>query len=337
MADEKDPDELRRDREKQAREANATRNNDRLERLNSIANQADEIKVREGTEDIPEDAWAEQPSSRQPAEGASEEAPERVVADAEVSDRAADEAREAGAQDVKEINGVLHYLLVVNGREKWLTLQQIRDTASKVSAADEYLHDAKEAARKSVAAPLSVKDEGPGPSGARARDLLNRALMGEQEAVDELALLIDAKPSRVTPDVLQAVDERVDGRLTFRTAVEWFDSEYKEELKDPELKVRIVRRDREIATLYPEMDFKERLKEVGDEARAIRISKGASLPVTQDRNREKELRKASVRSLPSAAGRQVEEAEEEDGETYQTAIEKIAKSRGQGRPVVHQR
>lgn len=331
MAEELTEDQIRQQRERDAREANQKRNNERLERMNQIANQSDDLKEKDGLEDIADEAWDERTSSSEPEDD------ERVIADAEAVDKTSDEARDAGASDIKVINGETHYLLVVNGQERWLTLKQLRETSSKISAADEYLHQAKEAARKVAAAPLSEKDEGPGPKGDRARDLLNRALMGEQEAVDELALLIDARPSRVTPDVLQAVDERVDGRLTFRSAVEWFDSAYKDELADPELKTRIVRRDKEMAQLYPEMDFKQRLTEVGDEARAIRISRGRTTPPKLDTTHDKERRKASVRALPTAAGRTAEESDEEDGETYESAISQIAKSRGQGRPVVHKR
>lgn len=336
MADEElSEDQKRQEREKAAREANAARNNERLARLEQIANQSDELKTKDGMEDIPDEAWQE-PGARKEAP-VEEEAPEKVIADAEAVDRAADEAREAGAKDVKEVDGTTYYLVIVNGTERWLTLKQLRETSSKVSAADQYLHDAKEAAKRVAAAPSST-DEESSPKKGRARELLSRALMGEQEAVDELAQLIDAEPSRVTPDVLQAVDERVDGRLTFRDAVKWFDQEYKTELDDPELKARIVRRDSEIAKLYPEMDFKQRLKEVGEEARAIRIAKGRSTPVPLERLREKEQRKASVRALPSAAGRvSEEESEADDGETYESAIAGIAKARGQGRPVVHKR
>jgi hypothetical protein len=335
--EEKSPDELRQEREKAAREANAARNNERLERLNQIANQSDELKVKDGLEDIPDEAWNEQAGSKQPSEGSPDEPePREVLAQAEAEDKAADEARDAGASDVKVVNGETYYLLVVNGSEQWKTLKELRETSSKVSAADQYLHDAKEAAKRITEASPST-DEGSSPKKGRARELLSRALMGEQEAVDELAQLIDAEPSRVTPDVLQAVDERVDGRLTFRSAVEWFDSEYKEELKDPQLKARIVRRDKEMATLYPDMDFKQRLKEVGDEARAMRRAASPAAPVSQDRLREKEQRKASVRAIPAAAGRTQDDEDEDDGETYESAIAGIAKARGQSRPVVHKR
>jgi len=327
-------DQERQEREKAAREANAARNNERLERLEQIANQADELKSKDGLEDIPDSAWEE--PGRQPKKEAAEEKPEEVIAAAEAADRSADEAREAGASDVKVVNDVTYYQLIVNGQEKWLTLAQLRETSSKVSAADDYLRDAKDAAKRVATASPST-DEGSSPKKGRVRELLSRVAMGEQEAIDELATLIEAEPSRVTPDVLQAVDERVDGRLTFRTAVEWFDQEYKAELADPDLKKRIVRRDKEMATLYPEMDFRQRLKEVGEEARAMRIAKGGGKPISDDRLREKEQRKASVRAIPAAGARQVEESEEEDGETYESAIAGIAKARGQSRPVVHKR
>ena len=333
--EDKTPDELRAEREKQAREANQARINERLERLNAIANQSDDLKTKDGMEDIPDEAWQERGGGKSPAEDV-EEAPERVIADAEAADKAADEARAAGASDVKEVNGETYYLIVVNGSEKWLTLKQLRETSSKIEAADQYLREAKDAAKRIAAAPPS-QDEGSSPAKGRARELISRALMGEQEAVDELAQLIDAPPSRVTPDVVQAVDERVDSRLTFRDAVSWFDQEYKTELADPELQKRIVRRDSEMAKLYPEMDFRQRLKEVGDEARAMRIAKGGAGPVSNDRLREKEQRKASVRAIPAAAARLVDESEEDDGETYESAIQQIAKARGQGRPVVHKR
>ena len=53
-------DELRRQREIEARAANKARNDERLERLNNIANQADERKSQDGMEDLEDEAWTEQ-------------------------------------------------------------------------------------------------------------------------------------------------------------------------------------------------------------------------------------------------------------------------------------
>ena len=141
-------DELRSDNERLAREANETRNNDRLNRLNAIANQTDEAKVQDGMEDLDDEAWDEQARARPPHNHADEN--EQAVAAAEQADRETDEARDAGADDVRVTNGVTHYRLVVTGQEKWLTLEQLRASASKISAADEYLRTAKEAATRSI-------------------------------------------------------------------------------------------------------------------------------------------------------------------------------------------
>ena len=339
MSDEKTPEQIEQERKQLAREAQERRNNERLERLNQIANQSDENKTRdEELSDIEDTQWQDRGEGRPPHEGDEEEEaePKRVVADAEAADKAAEEARDAGATDVKVVNGETYYQLIVNGAEVWKTLPQIRADAQKVLSADGYLRDAKDAVKNALALnpsePKRQDDEAKARK-ARYAGLLSRIAMGEEEAVNELASDL-AQPSEVTPDVVRLLDERVDGRLTFRDAVKWFDSEYAEELKDPDLKQRIVRRDKEIATLYPEMDFVERLKEVGNEARAIRISKGGR-PATPQSTQSKEQRKASVRPPQAAAVTRQDEEDEEDGETYSSAISQIAKSRGQGRPIVH--
>jgi len=337
MAEEISDDQLRAQREREAREANQKRNEDRLNRLNNIANQADEAKSADGMEDLSDEAWQEPRGGRRPQDNQrperEEESDDSVVAGAEQADRNLDEARAAGADDVRVTNGETYYRLIVNGQERWLTLQQLRDTSSKVTAADEYLRQAKESVKTSLSAPPSYPDEAAGLARGRTRELLNRALMGEQEAIDELAQVLE-RPSAM-PDVAKLVDERVDGRLTFREAVSWFDREYASELKDSRLKEFMVWKDGQLAAANPTMDFKERLRLVGEDARALR---GRSTIVQSEPTRAaKEQRKASVRSIPQAAGRQVDEADEDDDETYESAITKMAAARGQVRPVIHKR
>ena len=106
-------DELRRQREIEARAANKARNDERLERLNNIANQADERKSQDGMEDLEDEAWTEQ--GVRAAEQEQDEG--EIVAEAEETDRALDEARAAGADDVKITNGETYYRLIVNGTE----------------------------------------------------------------------------------------------------------------------------------------------------------------------------------------------------------------------------
>jgi hypothetical protein len=303
-------------REQEAKAANDKRNNERLERLNAIANQNDENGE---FDDIEDEAWDDQT----PAADVPDAEPEEVT-----------EARSHGADDVRETNGETYYRIIVNGQERWLTLGQLRETSSKVTAADEYLRNAKQAMQNVHVAPST--DE-PQSRETGVRDMLTRALMGEQEAIDELARRLERTPSQT--DVLRSVDERIDGRLTFRQAVDWFETEYADTLKIEPVRARAVQVDAELAAQNPEMDFKARLKMVGDDARnylqQLRSQLGVVAP---DSGRsQKEARKASVRSLPVAGGRQSDGGEEGDDETYETTISKMAQSRGQGRPIIHKR
>jgi hypothetical protein len=171
------------------------------------------------------------------------------------------------------------------------------------------------------------------------RDLISRAIMGEQSAIDELALTIGSRPSEVTPDVVRAVDEQIESRLTFREAVSWFDREYASELADPDLKEFIVDYDAKLAARDPSMNFKERLKAVGDKARSIRGVKADAPKTAQVKpSEDKAARKASIRSITQASGRPYESPDDDDGEeSYEQAIAKMAASRGQARPVSHKR
>jgi len=303
-------------REQEAKAANDQRNNERLERLNAIANQNDENGE---FDDIEDEAWDDQT----PAADVPDAEPEEVI-----------EARSHGADDVRETNGETYYRIIVNGQERWLTLQQLRDTSSKITAADEYLRNAKQAMQNVGVAPST--DE-PQSRETGVRDMLTRALMGEQEAIDELARRLERTPSQT--DVLRSVDERIDGRLTFRQAVDWFETEYADTLKIEPVRARAVQVDAELAAQNPDMDFKARLKMVGDDARNYLQQLRSQLGVVaQESGRsQKEARKASVRSLPVAGGRQSDGGEEGDDETYETTISKMAQSRGQGRPIIHKR
>ena len=321
--------EARIKREREAKEANQRRNQERLQRLDDIANGADDFKNREeGVEDIEDRAWNDRNEPQPPHDGADDHNPREIV---DATEDEIDETREAGADDIKTTNGVTYYRLIVNGQERWMTLAQLRETSSKVTAADEYLRNAKESA-KSIQGLIPSSDESASVPSGDTRALIARVIMGEQEAIDELAQVLERRPS--VKDVARAVDERVDGRLTFRDAVNWFEQKYSAEMKDPDLKRYIVTRDAQLAAENPTMDYKERLTAVGEEAR--RISGGSPAPLAAPKGRsEKESRKASVRSVPSAAGRQFDQEDDEDGETYESAIAQIAKHRGQNRPTIH--
>lgn len=337
MADET-VDETEQDARERAERARLENNNSRLSRLSQIADQADENKSREEElTDLDDDAWNERETPRQPHNHAEEEDPARAIADAQKQDEELDEARAAGADDVKVTNGVTYYRLVINGREKWLTLAELRTTASKVESGDEYLRTAKEAARTVIEQVPSQVDEPAGPNKDRARELIANAMMGDQEAIDELAGFISAKSSS-PEDVLRAVDERVDGRLTFRDAVKEFNRDYARELKIPVVKKFIEDRDEELARLHPTMSFAERLKMAGDEGRAMwrESLQVAGAVEGASRIEEKRQRKAQVRVPQAASGRPSADLTDDEGdESYSDSIGSMAKARGQARPIIH--
>lgn len=330
MADKKDEisEETRRERERLAAEANKKRNDEQLERRNAIADSADEARAKDFEDYNPEDPKDE-------AEDEPEDETE-VVAEAQKVDRELDEARDAGADDIRVVDGKTQYRTVVNGREKWQSLAELRATAQKVESADEYLHSAKESFTKAAQLQPSAEErQAQADAEAQARrqrlrETLSRAVMGDDEALDQLAQSIDEGPSRVTPDVLQLVDQRVDGRMTFRQAAAWFDQEYAEELKSPRLKQYIVTRDTQMAQEFPDMPFKERLQKVGDEVREMRKELGG--PVTPS---TKQARKESAAPPVQGAQSRQRAAPEEEEEGYESAIDRMAKARGQPRAHKH--
>lgn len=333
MAVEKKKDEIseetRREREKLAVEANKKRNDEQLDRRNAIADSADEVRAADFEDFNPD-------GTKDEAEDEGTETEEEVVQEAQKVDRELDEARDAGADDIRVVEGKTQYRTVVNGRERWQSLADLRATAQKVESADEYLHSAKESFTKAAQLQPSAEerqvqaDEEAKARRQALRETLSRAVMGDDAALDQLAQSIDEGPSRVTPDVLQLVDQRVDGRMTFRQAAAWFDEEYAEELKSPRLKQYIVTRDSQVAAEHPDMPFKERLKLVGDEVREMRKELGGPAPVSP-----KQVRKESAPTPVQGAQSRQRTAPEEDEEGYESAIDRMAKSRGQPRAHKH--
>lgn len=330
MADKNDEqtEESRKERERLAAEANKKRNQEQLDKRNAIADSADEVRAADF-----EDFNPDEPQD----ESEEEETEEEVVKEAQKVDRELDEARDSGAEDIRVVDGKTEYLTIVNGKERWQSLAQLRATAQKVESADEYLHSAKESFTKAAQLQPSNEerqlqaDEEAKARRTRLRETLSRAVMGDDAALDALAQSIDEGPSRVTPDVLQLVDQRVDGRMTFRQAAAWFDTEYAEELKSPQLKRYIVTRDTQMAQEHPDMPFKERLQKVGDEVREMRKELGGSVTPKPS----KQARKESAPQVPTAASTRTREAPADEEEGYESAIDRMAKARGQPRAHKH--
>jgi hypothetical protein len=355
---EKSDEEKRREAAERALQANARRNADQLARREAIADSAEQSGDHVGDEDLTDEMWndVELPENVRTARAIAKAMAEGEGGDEEEGEEEAgeegerpkndqgeeakdDEAREAGADDVRVVDGVKEYRLVINGKEQWRTLAQIRTSASKVEAADEYLQVATDAARKATrAAPSAEEVEEANRQKqerrAHLKELLRRQAMGDEQAIDELTELFDATPSAVTPDVLRALDERFDSRVTFREAVTWFEDEYSDELKHQAMKSYAGELDAALAQENPTMPAKERLRQVGNQIRkelqtAYGVGRQGQGPS------EKARRKAEVRRPTPAGERQPTKDDETEEESPSSVINKIAQGRHQPRAVVH--
>ncbi len=347
------PEELAAEKLEKARKANEARNQSRVERLSAIADNNDAAGLSEmqdvgdgnlvmneapSAEEREAAARREEEESQrfldeQQARALQAEGDEPVVADDVADSKAPERVKADTASDVKVVNGVTYYLTVVNGKEKWLTLEQLRVAAQKVESADEYLASAAASVRNSARLAPSQQDE---PSKIDDVDLektLSSAVMGDEESIKKLAAVIRARPSAVTPDALQQFDER----WSFRRAAEWFEETYADELDDPFLKRLMYERDAELAKADPHLPYKQRLKQAGDEVRDWMKKKSASGPVRAASSPSKVERKKGLVNVPSAAARQASPEDEDAEEPVEDVIAQMAKSRGQSRAVAHGR
>lgn len=150
-------------REQLAREANKKRNDERVDRLNAIADSSDELKVEEdGLEPLTDEVWdqqdrqegnarltreerlaaqdrAEEEEEAEANAGLSEDEKEaraaaKIIKAQEDADAEQDAARDAGASDSRRNeDGAVEYKVSIAGKVKWLTLSQLRAQAGDVS------------------------------------------------------------------------------------------------------------------------------------------------------------------------------------------------------------
>jgi hypothetical protein len=80
----------------------------------------------------------------------------------------------------------------------------------------------------------------------------------------------------------------------------------------------------------PDMPFRDRLKAVGDEVREMRQELGGA-----PQKSAKQVRKESAPQVPEAAAGRERQAPEDEEEGYESAIDRMAKARGQPRAHKH--
>jgi hypothetical protein len=218
--------------------------------------------------------------------------------------------------DEKLINGVVHYLTVVNGREKWLTLKQLRDISQKVEAADEYLHNASEAVKNASRLALSKQDEPVSLEKDEMKKLLASVALGDEEAIEKLASAL-SRPSEVTPDVVRQIDQR----LSFRTELASLESKSKDLLEDPYMGRLFRSRLGEMKQENPTMGLSEAYTSIDKELRTAFPAR------SKDTTKDKLERKRTLVNVPTAASRQATEEEPEGEDNVTDTIAKMAEAR----------
>jgi hypothetical protein len=298
-----------------AKEANQTRNSERLRLMEQIADNSEEMRDTEL--DIKDDS-----AEREARAIAEDEEAARLLQTEGVESPTQVEAKTDA--DQKLINGEMHYLTIVNGQERWQTLKQLREVAQKVDSADAYLRDASEAVRNASRLALS-KDETNNVEKVDVRSILRSAVLGDEEAIEKLASVLETRPSAVTPDVLRQIDQR----LSFRTELESLERDSKDLLENPYMGRLFRSRLNELKEENPTMALSAAYKSIDGELRG-------AFPSFKSKATDKLERKRTLVNPPSAAARQVLEEEPEGEEDYAEVIEKMAKARG-GNSHVHTR
>jgi hypothetical protein len=302
-----------------ATKANTDRNNERLAKIEAIADSSEESRTEIEKLEIKDD---------------SEEKEALAIAEDEKSAKALqeagaiEEAKEPPVEsDTKQVNGETYYRMMVNGQEKWQNLKEIRTAAQKVESADEYLRQASESVKNASRLALSPEKDEPSDLGeAEWADLLARNALGDVEATKLLASRLATRPSAVTPDVLRQIDQR----LSFRTELATLEDKSKD-LLDNQYTKRLFRdRLNELREENPNMGLTEAYSSIDKELRA------AFPGVAKAKTQEKLERKRTLVNVPTAAGKQVAEEEPEGEEDVGSVIEKMAKARG-AEPHVHSR
>lgn len=301
-----------------AKEANTSKNNDRLARMEAIADGADENRKDdlEGLE-IKDDA-----AEREARAIAEDEEAARLLQ----TEGVGTEPEKDTDSDTKTVNGEVYYRQIVNGSDKWQTLKQIRDTAQKVESGDEYLRLASESVRNASRLALSHKDEPSNIEKVDVRSILRAAVLGDDEAIEKLASVLETRPSEVTPDVVRQIDQR----LSFRTELASLEDKSRDLLENQYTKRLFRDRLNELREENPTMGLTEAYTSIDKELRT------AFPGLTKAQTQNKLERKRTLVNVPTAASRQTEEEEPEGEEDVGSVIDKMAKARGLS-PHVHSR
>jgi hypothetical protein len=292
-------------------------NDDRVARLNAIADQTDAGRADEF-------ANVNDDGSTEPYTVASDQAEtDDTTSSDEEQSATGDEDSTSTSTEPKR------YRIKVNGKELELSESELIARAQKIEAADDYLRQAAEARRKleQLAQPETDSREL-----QRRQDEEDRALVraiqagSEDEAASALRKLreqVSARPSLNPDDVSRTVDER----LEFNKAIEKFRTEYSDIENDPYLRKLALDRDAELLQAGDRRSYWERYDEIG---KSLRSWKTGLVSKEQSSLKEKETRKAAAPKVPSTASAKTKppvQADDED-ESPSAVIAAMSKTRG---------
>lgn len=316
-----------------------TGNDARLKLYDQIADQNERLHADE-LADVNDDDTT---STFVPPPGEDERDPVEVAAEVEAA--AVEQAR-LDAVEAERVAAadkpVARQKIKVNGVEIELTDDLIAK-AQKVASADQYLAEAAEARRTATTKPAPVEREQPSEQDVAAAALekdraFARAIQTgtEEEAIAAIREIRGPRsaPSVTADDISRITDER----LEFKTALSWFQDQYKDLVEDPELDAIVKSRDEQLVAAGDKRPYKVRFEAVGNEVRkwvADMVVKHGGTPKpkdpVQDLSKKGDKKaEASTRAAPVVASSTAKPAvePEDQEESAGAVIAAMAKARG---------
>ena len=300
-----------------------TGNDDRIARLNAIADQTDADRAEEF-------ANVNDDGSTEPYVVAATEQQDAESALANTEEQSASVSDDDGSPSAE----AKRYRIKVNGKELELTEAQLIERAQKIEAADEYLRQAAEARRKleQIAKPEVDEVELRRRQDEEDRALVRAIQVGTEEeaaaALRKLREQTSARPSLSRDDVSRTIDER----LAFNQAIEKFSSEYTDVWADPILKKIALDRDAQLLKDGDQRTYWERYSSIGEEIRTWKQSIAPAAKQPEPTMADKVERKASAPKVPTATAsvksKPVKVEEDDVDDTPTSVIAQMAARRG---------
>lgn len=294
-----------------------TGNSARVALLNNIGDNADEARREEMAEVT--DADFDKLSNI----GQDDDA-EAQAAAAELQ---AEVDRQAAADAAAHSDAPKPIIRKVNGVDVEIT-DELLAKASKIASADLYLAEAS-TIRKDViqsAAQTTAQAEQDSDNTALAEAARAIQMGTEEEAVAALRKIIQKAPPAITADDISRV---VNDQLTFKEAIDKFNSDFKDITDDPVLKSIAQDRDAAMLRAGDKRSYYERYSAIGTELREWVSSKAPAATPAPKPQENKLDRKANAPTPPQAAGGKfVPVVEEDKEESTSDVIAAMAAKRG---------